>query len=137
MGPGSCVAGDRGRIGITLRTIVRRCSPCAGAGHRSRTQDSSGRSAGRAVPDVARGAEPHDPAAAARPLGTQNYARVVSDLDESDQPDGSLPETWTTRYRIPITIASGFLGLLFFWLLFDGSAAEKWIAGFGFVALIV
>lgn len=41
------------------------------------------------------------------------------------------------RYRIPIAIASGFLGLLFFWLLFDGSAAEKWIGGFGLVALVV
>ena len=61
----------------------------------------------------------------------------MSDLDESDQPDGSLPETWTTRYRIPIAIASGFLGVLFFWLLFVGNATEKWIGGFGLVALVV
>jgi hypothetical protein len=58
----------------------------------------------------------------------------VSELDESDNPTS---ETWTTRYRIPIAIGTGFLTLLCFWLLFTGGATRTWIGGVGLAALVV
>jgi hypothetical protein len=64
----------------------------------------------------------------------QNYARVVSELDESD---GPTPKTWTTRHRIPMAIGTGLLTALCFWLLFTGDTTEKWIGGVGLAALVV
>ncbi|MBF4616265.1 hypothetical protein [Curtobacterium sp. VKM Ac-1376] len=45
----------------------------------------------------------------------------MSELDESDN---YTSETWTTRYRIPIAIGTGFLTLLCFWLLFVNENPE-------------
>jgi hypothetical protein len=64
----------------------------------------------------------------------RNYARVVSELDESDNPTS---DTRTSRYRITIAIGTGLLTLLCFWLLFTGDATGKWIGGAGLAALVV
>jgi hypothetical protein len=57
----------------------------------------------------------------------------VSDVDEYDNP---TPKTWTTRYRIPMAIGTGFLTALCFWLLFTGGTTEKSIGGVGLAALV-
>jgi len=60
--------------------------------------------------------------------------RIVTDLNE---PDGAASKTWTTRYRIPLSAATGLLAALCIWLLlFSGSAVGTWIGGIGLVVLI-
>lgn len=58
----------------------------------------------------------------------------MSDPDNADDP---VPKTWTTRYRIPIAVGSGFLALVCCWLLATDGATEKWIGGVGLVALVI
>lgn len=54
-------------------------------------------------------------------------------------PEGQDPaavETWTTKYRKPLAVATGALAMLCFWALFSGGAVGAWFGIAGLVVLI-
>lgn len=51
--------------------------------------------------------------------------------------DDPTPQTWTTRYRVPMAVGTGFLTVLCCWLLFTAGTTEKWIGGVGLAALLI
>jgi len=58
----------------------------------------------------------------------------VIDLEESDS---AASRTWTTKYRLRLSVVSGLLAALCMWLLlFSGGALGTWIGGIGLVVLI-
>lgn len=79
------------------------------------------------------GGTPHRPEQSLPHTAIRIYAPGVPDLDDSPEP---APTTWTTRYRIPIAIGTGFLALLCCWSLFSGGTTERWIGGIGLVVLV-
>lgn len=81
-----------------------------------------------------RSVKPHDFCCSCPAGRVRTYARAVSEIGE---PEPAPPGTWTTRYRIPVAVGSGFLTLLCCWLLFTGGTTEKWVGGVGLVALVL
>lgn len=57
-------------------------------------------------------------------------------MTDPEDRDAAAVETWTTKYRKPLGVATGALAVLCFWALYDGGAVGAWIGVAGLVVLI-